>query len=88
MAAVYVPVNLEVNLETNLEVNLETNLESISEASLDRNLESISEVIQSSIAPQLAKYKIPKLWFPRSKLPRNAQGKINYQILRDELQLP
>ncbi len=88
VAAVYVPVNLEVNLETNLEVNLETNLESISEASLDRNLESISEVIQSSIAPQLAKYKIPKLWFPRSKLPRNAQGKINYQILRDELQLP
>lgn len=72
VAAVYVPVNAE----------------SISEVNLETNLESISEVIQSSIAPQLAKYKIPKLWFSKSKLPRNAQGKINYQILRNELQLP
>ena len=51
------------------------------------NSESISEVIQRSIAPHLAKYKIPKIWFSRSKLPRNTQGKINYQILKDQLKL-
>jgi O-succinylbenzoic acid--CoA ligase len=54
---------------------------------LDTDLEDITKVMQSSIAPHLAKYKIPKLWFSRSKLPRNAQGKINYQTLKAELKL-
>lgn len=56
-----------------------------SDTNLNHNSESISQAIQRSIAPHLAKYKIPKLWFSRSKLPRNTQGKINYQTLRTEL---
>lgn len=51
-------------------------------ANLEINSPVNQEIIQEAIAPHLAKYKHPKLWFPVAELPRNAQGKINYQILR------
>ena len=45
--------------------------------------------IEATIAPHLtqhlAKYKHPKLWLSVEKLPRNIQGKINYQTLRKTL---
>lgn len=70
VAAVYVPVNSEINLETNAEINLQVSKEMTQEA------------IASHLTKHLAKYKHPKIWFSVEKLPRNSQGKINYETLR------
>jgi O-succinylbenzoic acid--CoA ligase len=44
----------------------------------------ISErLIQQKLQDQLSKYKHPKHWFPVDCLPRNQQGKINYQQIFD-----
>ncbi len=45
----------------------------------------IEAAIASHLTQHLAKYKHPKLWFPRANLPRNPQGKINYSNLREIL---
>ncbi|HEY9628728.1 MAG TPA: 2-succinylbenzoate--CoA ligase [Coleofasciculaceae cyanobacterium] len=38
--------------------------------------------LQQAIAPSLSKFKQPKRWIAVEKLPRNPQGKINYDWLR------
>ncbi|WP_017305894.1 2-succinylbenzoate--CoA ligase [Spirulina subsalsa] len=40
------------------------------------------EIIQAKIAPLLSPFKHPKRWLVRAKIPRNAQGKINYPDLK------
>ena len=37
--------------------------------------------IQAMIKTKLVNYKLPKLWYRVAQIPRNAQGKINYQRL-------
>ena len=49
------------------------------------NSEEIQAAIALHLTQHLAKYKHPKIWFPVEKLPRNTQGKINYQTLRKTL---
>lgn len=49
------------------------------------NPEEIQAEIALHLTQHLAKYKHPKIWFPVEKLPRNTQGKINYQTLRKTL---
>lgn len=45
-------------------------------------LHSVSpEQIQNAIADKLSKFKQPKYWIPLESLPRNLQGKINYNKL-------
>lgn len=41
--------------------------------------------INSKIEQQLSKYKLPKSWVKVEKLPRNEQGKINYQELKQQI---
>ena len=41
----------------------------------------IHQRLQSALKKQLSPYKIPKQWFCRSKLPRNAHGKLNRPML-------
>lgn len=41
------------------------------------------KMIADRIVNQLSKYKCPKYWYPIDSLPRNPQGKINYQLLKD-----
>lgn len=41
------------------------------------------EALRAALAGKLAKYKQPKLWLLRDRLPRNPQGKLNRQQLRD-----
>ncbi len=41
--------------------------------------------LQTAIAPQLSKYKHPKQWIVVDSLPRNVQGKINYDMLKQIL---
>ena len=72
VAAVYVPVNQEVNIKANLAI-------------LQDEIAAIEAAIASHLTQHLAKYKHPKLWFPRANLPRNSQGKINYPNLRQIL---
>ena len=43
------------------------------------------EEINSKIEHQLSKYKLPKYWVKLEKLPRNAQGKVNYEELKKSL---
>ncbi len=69
VAAVYVPVIQERNIKAN-------------SATLQDELVTIEAEIASHLTQHLAKYKHPKVWFPRENLPRNAQGKINYAKLR------
>ena len=38
--------------------------------------------LQAAIEDQLSKYKRPKHWIPVDQLPRNAQGKVNYEQLQ------
>ena len=47
----------------------------------DISLESIKTAIQN----KLSKFKQPKDWFKVEKLPRNQQGKINYQQIRSDI---
>ncbi|AFZ37673.1 o-succinylbenzoate--CoA ligase [Stanieria cyanosphaera PCC 7437] len=42
-------------------------------------LDVSEKLIQQKLQQQLSKYKHPKLWFSVDCLPRNQQGKINYQ---------
>ncbi len=37
--------------------------------------------LQQKLTPLLSTYKVPKHWCPQPHLPRNAQGKLNYQAL-------
>jgi O-succinylbenzoic acid--CoA ligase len=37
------------------------------------------EMIKNSLGKKLSRYKHPKYWLPLDKIPRNAQGKVNYQ---------
>jgi o-succinylbenzoate---CoA ligase len=48
--------------------------------------ESIPRV-EAALEPRLAKYKRPKRWLLLPELPRNAQGKINYLLLRQRAEL-
>ncbi|GBF80226.1 2-succinylbenzoate--CoA ligase [Aphanothece sacrum] len=41
------------------------------------------EAIKASINYKLSKFKQPKYWIPLTQLPRNQQGKLNYQKLRE-----
>lgn len=41
------------------------------------------EALRAALAGKLAKYKQPKKWLLRDRLPRNPQGKLNRQQLRD-----
>ena len=44
--------------------------------------EQISDImIKEAIKDKLASFKIPKLWLVVDEIPRNLQGKINYQQL-------
>ncbi len=43
------------------------------------------ESLQRAIAPILSRYKQPKQWISFSDLPRNAQGKINRQLLLSQI---
>jgi len=89
VAAFYVPINSAMNSQVNLELNLELNLKSNldvatelnSQVNLKLNLEEIEEAIAAHLTNHLAKYKHPKIWLCVEKLPRNSQGKINYQHL-------
>ncbi|AFY36562.1 o-succinylbenzoate--CoA ligase [[Leptolyngbya] sp. PCC 7376] len=45
-----------------------------------------SEEVKTAIANRLSRYKLPKLWLCVSKLPRNAQGKLNRTILREMIE--
>lgn len=41
--------------------------------------------LQAAITPQLSKFKHPKQWIVVDSLPRNVQGKINYDVLKQIL---
>jgi O-succinylbenzoic acid--CoA ligase len=40
-------------------------------------------LLQAAIADKLSKFKHPKYWIPAERLPRNAQGKMNYEQLKN-----
>lgn len=42
-------------------------------------------VLQTALEPRLSKFKRPKHWMPLSQMPRNDQGKVNYEQLRQVL---
>jgi O-succinylbenzoic acid--CoA ligase len=46
------------------------------------NLGSPRSLLRQALKVKLSPYKIPKQWFIRSRLPRNAQGKLNRAALR------
>ncbi|MBE9117577.1 2-succinylbenzoate--CoA ligase [Lusitaniella coriacea LEGE 07157] len=39
--------------------------------------------VKSAIAPKLSRFKHPKEWIETQQLPRNDQGKVNYQAVRE-----
>jgi O-succinylbenzoic acid--CoA ligase len=39
-------------------------------------------VLQAVLKDKLSKYKQPKYWIPVARLPRNAQGKVDYEKLQ------
>jgi len=39
-------------------------------------------MLQTALEPHLSKFKRPKYWIPLSQISRNAQGKVNYQQLK------
>ncbi len=39
--------------------------------------------LKQAISGKLSKFKYPKLWIPLEQLPRNSQGKLNHQLLRE-----
>jgi O-succinylbenzoic acid--CoA ligase len=41
--------------------------------------------LQTAITPRLSKYKHPKQWIVVDSLPRNVQGKVNYEMLKQIL---
>jgi o-succinylbenzoate---CoA ligase len=40
------------------------------------------DILQTEIQQKLSKFKRPKHWLPVESLPRNSQGKINYEHLK------
>jgi O-succinylbenzoic acid--CoA ligase len=38
-----------------------------------------TEMIKNALAGNISRYKCPKSWLPLKKIPRNLQGKVNYQ---------
>jgi O-succinylbenzoic acid--CoA ligase len=49
---------------------------------------AIQEQIKTKIKEKLSKYKIPKKWIQVTKIPRNKQGKINFELLKSSLVKP
>jgi O-succinylbenzoic acid--CoA ligase len=45
-------------------------------------LEVSTASLQAAIEDKLSKFKRPKYWVPLKRLPRNAQGKVNYEQLK------
>lgn len=41
--------------------------------------------LQAAISPRLSKFKRPKQWIEVERLPRNRQGKVNYELLKQTL---
>ncbi|MEO1620545.1 MAG: AMP-binding protein [Cyanobacteria bacterium J06632_3] len=56
---------------------------SVSAESLKAALVEVSETEGSAL---LSRYKVPKYWFSVTRLPRNAQGKLNRSALRAQLE--
>ncbi|NES23328.1 MAG: hypothetical protein F6K41_31525, partial [Symploca sp. SIO3E6] len=47
------------------------------------NSQAVShQLLATALEEQLSSYKRPKHWIPVAKLPRNAQGKVNYEQLQ------
>lgn len=40
------------------------------------------DIIKNALNSKLSRYKLPKVWLSLEKIPRNAQGKVNYQAIR------
>lgn len=49
------------------------------------NSDISSAQIETIIKTKLANYKLPKIWYKLNIIPRNTQGKINYQSLNETL---
>jgi len=47
-----------------------------------RTLDVSVDILKAALINQLSRFKQPKYWVPVEQLPRNEQGKVNYESVR------